>query len=83
MQGRPGESHIVASPFETRALRAPQGEAIPMCGGFPHPEEGRRPVSKDEEIRAAPYAIALQGRRHAATGRGFCYKVAGIAEETA
>ncbi len=33
--------------------RAPQGEAAPRFGGFPHPEEGRRPVSKDEEINPA------------------------------
>ncbi len=50
---------MVASPFETRASRAPQGEATPTSGGFPHPEEGRRPVSKDEEIHVVPYAIAL------------------------
>ncbi len=37
-----GDSHVAAS----------------SLGGFPHPEEGRRPVSKDEEIPSAPHAIA-------------------------
>jgi len=58
----PGQ--LAASPFETRASRAPQGEVACKYSGFPHPEEGRRPVSKDEEIGSMPNAIALDGDAH-------------------
>jgi hypothetical protein len=41
-----------ASSFETPALRAPQDEARPLSSQpLPHPEEGRRPVSKDAKRR--------------------------------